>query len=316
MSETLTIPFQVTDGDHAAAKVTTAAVSGNTDAILTKSLKITGEGAQRKLIVTAMVAKGTSTIKVTATDPLGATAVLSIKVRVVMKEEVRIDGWALVMKIRGSDGSETKNKNDCEKYAYDSDVWQSAGQDGDENDFTLAKANRKLPDYNKVKFKTIRVCSIQKGAQLDPKKGGDECFAYTFEKEWANVRAMFTICNNGDNYKHDGINCRDQSNGRLKEGMDRVFSITGMRNCGLQRPGFSQKGNDNARTRWGWLSNLPEQGCQPSDSQDSDAAIGIGLHAQSSQCACGAGNTPWYNSGQNVKGCNFCKDAWVWVKIA
>eukprot|EP00729_Bicosta_minor_P011888 gene11888-27515_t len=314
LSATFTIPFQVTDGDHDTDDVELSAVSGNEKAILTKALKITAteNSAQRQLVITGVVTAGVSIIKVTAKDPLGATTVLSIKVKVLVKSSVRINGWALVMKIRGSDGKSAKNVNDCEQYQYDNKVWSSKSEDGETSDFSLKPANRKLKDYMNVKFQTIRVCS---GA-LNSKTGGANCHAYTFESTWNSAQEMFTECDKGRNHQSQGRNCRDQKNGALKAGFDRIFNIKGQRNCALQLPGFSQVGQDHARTRWGWMSNLPSQGCQPADGQDSDAAIGLGLHAQDNQCNCGAGNTPWYNSGSGNTGCAFCKNAWLWVKIA
>jgi hypothetical protein len=65
----------------------------------------------------------------------------------------------------------------------------------------------------------------------------------------------------------------------------------------------------------GFMSNLPDQGCQPDDNADSDGAMGLGIHAQNSQCACGAGNTAWFVDANRYTGCKYCDDAWLWVRL-
>merc|ERR1711981_770393 len=50
------------------------------------------------------------------------------------------------------------------------------------------------------------------------------------------------------------------------------------------------------KARWGFCNNIPQQGCQTSDGNDADAAIGIGLKGQSTAKEMGAGWTEYFNS--------------------
>ena len=213
------------------------------------------------------------------------------------------------MKIKGSNGSNGRGATTHEKYGYDWAGWENTNEDGASTDNDLSVSNRKFKTFMTKKFQTIRVCAGSK----DAKKGGSSCTEHTWESSWPSAREMFFTCDEGRNYVSSGRKCRTGSTN--KQQFIDIFKLDGHRNCAPQLPGFSQRGNDNARTRWGFMSNLPQQGCQPGDDDDSDAAIGIGLMAQENQCRCGAGATPWFrttNTGDT--GCATCRDAWVWVK--
>ena len=158
-------------------------------------------------------------------------------------------------------------------------------------------------------FQHIRVCSGDEHAT----QGGSRCYAHNFGAKWNSALEMWTECGKSRARTVNGKQCQVRD-GALKQGMLRTFGVSGQRDCAMQLPGFSVVGQDSARSRWGWMSNLPSQGCQPGDNEDSDGAIGIGLNAQSGQCACGAGNTAWFSVNQPYTGCRFCDNAWVWVK--
>merc|ERR1711885_38089 len=55
------------------------------------------------------------------------------------------------------------------------------------------------------------------------------------------------------------------------------------------------------KARWGFCNNIPSQGCQTSDGNDADAAIGIGLKGQSTAKEMGAGWTEYFNSNSPNK---------------
>ena len=80
----------------------------------------------------------------------------------------------------------------------------------------------------------------------------------------------------------------------------------------MQRPGFNIACNHGNNARWGFCNNIPEQKCQELDTDDADAAIGIGLIGQSTKVEMGAGWTQYFasNSPDNMK----FKKVWISVK--
>jgi len=62
-----------------------------------------------------------------------------------------------------------------------------------------------------------------------------------------------------------------------QKGIEAAFAASGHKKCGMQRPGFNIVCKDGQKARWGFCNNIPSQGCQTSDNNDSDAAIGVGL---------------------------------------
>ena len=65
---------------------------------------------------------------------------------------------------------------------------------------------------------------------------------------------------------------------------------------------------DGQKARWGFCNNIPSQGCQTSDTNDSDAAIGIGLGGNH-KTAQGAGWTKDFAG----KGKTVYKKVWLYV---
>merc|ERR1711890_158146 len=96
-----------------------------------------------------------------------------------------------------------------------------------------------------------------------------------------------------------------------QQGFEKAFGAYGHRKCGMQRPGFNIQCKDNNWARWGFCNNLPTQGCQTSDGNDADAAIGIGLKGQQTNRQMGAGWTNYFNSN-NAKGMKY-KKVWFYV---
>ena len=69
--------------------------------------------------------------------------------------------------------------------------------------------------------------------------------------------------------------------------------------------------SDGNKARWGFCNNIPNQGCQTADSNDADAAIGIGLAGQATAQQMGAGWTNYFNS--NSPNAKKYKQVWLYV---
>eukprot|EP00961_Rhodomonas_salina_P081981 1102555-Rhodomonas_salina.1 len=79
----------------------------------------------------------------------------------------------------------------------------------------------------------------------------------------------------------------------------------------MQRPGFNTVCNENwgsaenIRARWGFCGNVPQQSCQPADTDDADFAIGLGINGPAAPTRLGAGyNGPFvtgYGAGQSFQ---------------
>merc|ERR1719310_2150623 len=61
---------------------------------------------------------------------------------------------------------------------------------------------------------------------------------------------------------------------------DDYWNGNGGGNCDMQRPGINTQCSDNNWARMGYCVNLPDQSCQPGDSNDADSPVGIGLKTQ------------------------------------
>jgi hypothetical protein len=295
--------FRVSDGDHELKDVTTTVTTSSATIAAASALKIQGSGNVRTLVCNKFLKSGDVTFTIKATDKHGKSSTLKIQVTAKVTDGITQDGWTLIMKIKGSNGSSGRGASTHEKYGYDWAGWENKNEDGAASDNDLSPTNRKFKTFMTKKFQTIRVCADK--ATL--------CTEHKWESPWTSAQDMFYQCDRGRNYVSSGRKCRTGSTN--KQQFINIFKLSGHRNCNPQLPGFSQRGNDNARARWGFMSNLPQQGCQTSDGSDSDAAIGIGLMAQGNQCRCGAGATPWFrttNTGDT--GCATCRNAWVWVK--
>ena len=65
----------------------------------------------------------------------------------------------------------------------------------------------------------------------------------------------------------------------------------------MQRPGFNTQCDGYNYARWGYCVNCQNQRCQLKDSDDADAAIGIGLKGSKQSTELGAGWTQLFASG-------------------
>merc|ERR1712048_1201570 len=144
----------------------------------------------------------------------------------------------------------------------------------------------KYEAFSTVPFKTIRMCV---------NSPTENCIYHTFSKTYKSARELFS-----SGYIRDAK--LDQ------KGIEAAFAASGHKKCGMQRPGFNIVCKDGQKARWGFCNNIPSQGCQTSDSNDSDAAIGIGL-VGNFKFPVGAGWTKDF-AGKN-KAVN--RQAWVYV---
>ena len=81
----------------------------------------------------------------------------------------------------------------------------------------------------------------------------------------------------------------------------------------MQRPGFNIACKDGNYARWGFCNNIPSQKCQELDTDDSDAAIGIGLIGSAKKVVeMGAGWTQYFAS--DIPNSMTFKKVWISVK--
>jgi len=176
--------------------------------------------------------------------------------------------WKLIMK---SNGDPT--------FGFSSKYWT--------NDKTLnptaagnAAGNAKYAEWNTVPFSKMRMCVGS------PDKN---CVEHKFTRDYANAKALFTA-----GYKRDTT--LDRKN------MLKVFAPakSSYQDCPGQRPGFNIECKDGNKARWGFCLNCASQPCQNADSNDADAAIGIGLAGQATPKEMGAGWTNYFASGKGT----------------
>merc|ERR1712151_1242626 len=158
---------------------------------------------------------------------------------------------------------------------------------------TQAK-DAKYAAFNTQRFDTIRMCV----GSLAPSKNGGNCVYHTFAKPYKSARDLF----NAGYIRDTKVD---------QKGIEKAFGSTKHKACGMQRPGFNIQCKDNNKARWGFCNNIPNQGCQTSDSNDADAAIGIGLKGQATAKEMGAGWTEYFNS--NAPNKKKYKKVWLYV---
>ena len=82
----------------------------------------------------------------------------------------------------------------------------------------------------------------------------------------------------------------------------------------MQRPGFNIACNGGSYARWGFCNNVPSQPCQVLESNDADAAIGIGLIGEGTPVEMGAGWTQHFAS--DSRNSMTFKSVWISVMTA
>merc|ERR1712159_359471 len=149
-----------------------------------------------------------------------------------------------IMKIMESKGT----------FGYDSAYWTNTKTYNAKVAWTDKSKDAKYEAFSTTPFSTIRMCV----------NSMDQCVYHTFSKTFKSARELFS-----SGYIRDSK--LDQ------KGIEAAFAASGHKKCGMQRPGFNIVCKDGQKARWGFCNNIPSQGCQTSDSNDSDAAIGVGL---------------------------------------
>ncbi|CAE7227109.1 unnamed protein product, partial [Symbiodinium sp. CCMP2456] len=130
------------------------------------------------------------------------------------------------------------------------------------------------------------------------------CVKHTFKKKYKSAKELFT-----SGYIRDTTVDRD--------GILATFgpAAGSFQDCPMQRPGFNIECNDGNKARWGFCLNCASQGCQNDDSNDADAAIGIGIAGQATDTELGGGWTAYFASGKGTCSANSktFKSVWLWV---
>lgn len=315
------INVHVMDADHAMADLTVKATSSDTSVIKNANINVGAPNSEGVAVVkiTQIENKiGTVDVTIMVEDKLNQVSSSVVK-RINVFGGIAIDGWELVMKIRGCDGNTAQNSGDaidkCDYFTYDHPGWEDDKTYGDATTKSLAPANVKFDAFNRLSFTKMRICSGNGNGKFDPKTGGPICYTHEFRTPVTSARDIFHGCDiTPRNAYYEGNDCRIQST-EIKDGLVSTFQSTNHRDCPPQIPGISQHQNDHVKTRFGFGANINTQSCQPSDNQDTDACIGVGLSADAKQqaCVCGAGMTSWFQS-YPADDCRDCQDAWIWIQ--
>ena len=174
----------------------------------------------------------------------------------------------------------------------------------------------KLSSYNTVAFKHVRLCVTQSLCLRCMEEGGklpptDRC--YSMSVQAGSAHQLFT----GSFQRRTDLNQVSwESLFYANTAFGDAAAIperSGHVNC-MQRPGFNTICNDNNKARWGFCGNLPAQPCQPSDTEDSDFAIGIGINGQNEPYQLSAGYNQYFVYGTGHNGGNWRTfPAWLFV---
>jgi len=193
------------------------------------------------------------------------------------------ESWKLVLKTNGD-----------ATFGFSSAYWTDDRLLNPSDD-EKAAGNAKYPAFTKTPFSKIKMC-------ID--KPDSNCVEHKFNRDYANAKALFSA-----GYIRDAT--VDQ------KGFMKVFGPQkgAYQECPMQRPGFNIQCNDGNKARWGFCLNCQSQPCQNSDSNDADAAIGIGLAGQSTPRQMGAGWTNYFASGKGTCSANSMTSKNVWFYV-
>ncbi|CAE6968500.1 rihA [Symbiodinium natans] len=158
---------------------------------------------------------------------------------------------------------------------------------------TDTEEDAKYSAFNTEPFERIRMCV-----------GSPEtnCVVHHFMKKYDSAKALFSAGYIRDEYLDKGgiLSAFGPAEGKYKD-------------CPMQRPGFNIECKDGNKARWGFCNNCQSQPCQNEDSDDADAAIGIGLAGQRTSTEVGAGWTAYFASGSCSPTSTTFKPVWLWV---
>ena len=159
-------------------------------------------------------------------------------------------------------------------FRYDASYWTTANTLNPQHSTEKANVDAKLMAFNTLPLLGLRVCTgtahncyeymfPASDSYLSTRPTALELFSHTF------TRAAFDASRFEHIFGHTMCGTYQCS----KNG------------CNMQRPGFNTICNDGNKARWGFCDNIESQACQPSDTNDADRAIGIGLAGQSNSYA-------------------------------
>ena len=177
-------------------------------------------------------------------------------------------------------------------FYYDSALWSNDETLNAQHTTVVSDVDVKLPAYSTVALSGVRLCvgTI------------DNC--YEMSVEAASAKDLFS----GSYQRREDL---DQVHWQAL--FDANFPERYLHENCMQRPGFNTQCNDNNRARWGFCTNLPAQACQPNDSDDADAAIGLGINGQNTPTQLGVGYNDYFING--IAGESWKSfQAWVFVK--
>jgi hypothetical protein len=191
--------------------------------------------------------------------------------------------WTLVMKTNGDS-----------TWGYSESLWTNDAL-LNENDADTNAGNSKYAAYLTTPVSKIKVCV---GLCTSC------CFEHTLSGVYTSTKALFSA-----GYIADSTLPQDEilSSFAVPDG---TYAV-----CGMQRPGFNIQCNDGNKARFGFCNNCASQPCQTSDSNDADAAIGIGLAGQSTSGEMGGGWTEYFASGSGTCSANSKQTRNVWLFV-
>ena len=158
----------------------------------------------------------------------------------------------------------------------------------------------KYSDFNTEPFERIRMCVG---------KPETNCVEHIFSKKYDSAKALFSAGYIRDaKVDKEGIlsafgpdkgsykDCPMQRPGNSICNSSRC--VVACSSCAFVvdasvRPGFNIECKDGNKARWGFCNNCRSQPCQNADTDDADAAIGIGIAGQATDTELGAGWTKW-----------------------
>lgn len=185
--------------------------------------------------------------------------------------------WYTIMKTNGD-----------ATFQYDATYWKTTTSTLNPTAPVTATGNAKYADFNTQHFDMIRLCVSSL----------TNCYTYSFGRVFDNAVQLF----NGK-YNREGVDATV---------WHKLFGVSGHRSCNPQMPGFNAVGKGGNAARWGYLNNIPAQGCQ-GHTADSDGTLGIGIEGQDC-CTAGAGWTNYFVNNRANGGKHSRQQAWISVK--
>jgi len=181
-------------------------------------------------------------------------------------------GDLLIMKLRA--GSAV--------FDYESSYWtdDQTLNPGETTAMATDDIDAKLDEFNNTPISALKVCY----------EFLENCYIYHLDQEYESARALFSAGYiNDPNFggETDDVTAEEAKHGWTDlfippddAQYDTFWNGGHGHGCDMQRPGINTQCNDGNWARIGYCVNLPDQGCQPADSEDADSAIGVGLKLQ------------------------------------